>query len=242
MADPTLTVADNANGTATATIASGGAGAVNTVYSQKIDPSFATAAWVNSGNRTGNGTVPLTFSNGCYFGQVRTDGGLVSEAIYFGVTDGTKSLYQQILEAVQARILLLDLSGVLDANVVIREWPKLQAEDVPATGTGIILCPTKALSPPGDGTIDRDEVTYPAHLVFVSKASPPLDGTNVNPWALHLERTAKAFRSQRLSGVTGVYTCSVENFDVVNIPHWLNNRWVSGLLLKFKARESRGIT
>jgi hypothetical protein len=78
---PTLAIVDNADGTATATITGGDAGAVNTVYTQRIDPYFSANAWTVAGSRAGNGSVTLTLDGGLYVVVVQTDGAATSPVV-----------------------------------------------------------------------------------------------------------------------------------------------------------------
>lgn len=70
---PAMTVVDNHDGaTALATITGSSVTAVNHVMTSVV--SVAGTTWVDSGNRTGNGTVTLTLSPGRYWAQVKSVG------------------------------------------------------------------------------------------------------------------------------------------------------------------------
>lgn len=247
-AAPTLAVVNNDDGTATATIAVGDSSADNTVYVQRIDPNFRTQAWASAGTRTGNGTVTLTLASGVYFAQVRTGSGAVSQAVYFVVTDGTKSITDQIADAVVARLQLASLPSIADASIVKREWESPQ--NLPSEDC-VLVCPVKLSMPWQDGTTIHDDVGYDFAVVFLKRVGgvdadtglqeATLDGTSIDLWGHRIEKAGAAFRQQPLTGVTGVFFCAVEPFKLVTVPHWAAGRWVSGLTLRFKHRESRGL-
>ena len=84
-----LNVADNADGTgATASIAGSVNGTTNTVYYAP----YGSTAWVNGGNRSGDGTVSLSItSSGLYWAYVLNDNAgteLTSVPVQFSVTTG----------------------------------------------------------------------------------------------------------------------------------------------------------
>ena len=118
----TLTIADQADGTgATATVA-GSLGAAVTVYTDSFDGELGTGAWTSSATRTGDGTADLVLATGHHFAYA-VAGALVSPVVYFTVTDGVAAVCQRIDEAVQARLRLIGLAGIANADIVVREVP-----------------------------------------------------------------------------------------------------------------------
>ena len=238
---PVVDVVDNANGTATATIANGDAGAVNTVYTRRITGGFKTGLWTSSGTLTGNGIVPLTLTAGHYFAQVRTNTGAVSSLVYFTVTDGTAPIEKTILEAVRARLILLDLSGIADANVLVFVEKPPTIRDL-ATRPAIAIYSPKREFPLDQAVNSHDGISYSVVVCAIDTIDITTEITDGPVRALWIEQIARGFSRQLLTGATTVYDCVVSPLDTPVRSNWqTDNLWVSGHVLKFTSREPRGM-
>lgn len=85
---PTLAVVDNGDGTVTATVGNSISTSTNTFYYHQT----GTTSWTSGGSRTGNGTIPVSLTNGRYFGyviSVVSDTSAVSSLVTFTVINGT---------------------------------------------------------------------------------------------------------------------------------------------------------
>lgn len=246
---PTLAVADNADGTGgVATVSGGDASATHTLYSQAVDGELGTAAWTSRGSRTGNGTITITVSSslpvGYYWWRVvaATAGGeSLSNLVYQPLTSGTTAVLYRCLTGARSRIQGLALSGVANASVVIREVPNaryLQAGDVALPAVVIAPVLGEQMNPAA-GTNVRDDVGYPVGVFLVAASNQNLDPVALNyKWR---EQIARAFRNQKLPGVTEVWGCAVEPSAITDPGAWEKNHFVSAMVLRFASREVRGI-
>lgn len=166
--------------------------------------------------------------------------------VYSTALDTSESIHYQCLEAAQTRIRSLALVGIASANVVVK---KLPIDRLIARKTGpiplpcILLTPRRQVMDPKQGVTSMDDVMYPilCTIVATDNQEPTLvDG--LTEQTLWIERIAKAFRNQRLPGVSSIVITSVDPQDVVAPRLWTQNVLASGLLLKFVSREPRGLT
>lgn len=244
-----LAVSDNADNTGgVATISGGDAGVTNTVYSQRVDGELGTAAWISRGSRSGNGTISLTIGGtltaGYYWWRVQSvtaGGSAESNLVYQPLTDGASAVLYRCLTAARSRIQGLSLSGIANVSVVIRTAPldrHFHSGDVALPG--VVLAPvlSEQMSAAA-GTNLRDDVGYPIG-VFILAA----DNQTLTPVAAQYkwrEQIARAFRNQKLPGVSEVWSCVVEPAAITEPGAWNRNLYVSALILRFFAREVRGI-
>ena len=241
MAAPTLTVTDNADGTgAVATLAGGTVGATNIVYYQPVNGQLGSATWSVGGFRTGNGTVSLSLATGFYWFHclaVEAPSTLVSNFVYLAVTNGTDPIHERILDAVQARIQGLALSGVPSGQVYVRKVPWTKETTFPCVQVAPIGVERIQ---PNQGTNVRDDIGYPV-LVVLADTDDQKQQTNRARNLLWRHRVIKAFRSQRLTGVSEVHNCTVEPQAILPPSEWRNDsRWIGALVLRFVTREARG--
>jgi hypothetical protein len=193
---PTLAIADSANGTqAVATISASTTGSTNVVQVQST--SVIGAAWTNAGSRSGNGTVTLTLTRGYYWGRVAsTKDGLTSYSnnVYFVVSAADDAILTTILEALQAKVQSLLLSGVAGSSIIIRKLP--YDEDV--TKPAVVICPYQESLSPNDGTNERDDINYRVSIVLMRASNRDLT-SNMNWLALARERIRKSIHNQPLT-------------------------------------------
>jgi len=232
----TLTITDLADGTgATATIA--GSSGANTVYTQAFDGDLGSGAWTSGGTRSGDGDVTLSLAAGHYFAYV-VNAGVASPVVYLVVTTGASSVVKQILDAVQARLRLIAYSDIDAANIEIREIRTDENMELPCC---IVSESQLAVGMnPKDGPLSRDDVVYPIDVAFFAASNR--SHLDIGQHTLWLERAAKAFRNQRLSGVVTVTKCEVTPGIPVDRDAWVSNKFVGALTLKFTSRETRGLT
>jgi hypothetical protein len=164
-----------------------------------------------------------------------TVGGVPSiAAVAYGtITDGTKSVYQKILEATQTKIRSLSLAGISSANIVVREVPI--SRDL--TAPGVVIAPQRPIMSPTAGTNQQDEVVYGVIAGVFDNDNQ--SQSNTAKYTLWLEQIAKAFRGYRLAGVSEVYNCAVVPSDAISQRDWLANKFIGAILLQFTARELR---
>lgn len=250
IAAPTVAIADNEDGMgATATVTEATQGTTNTIYTQPLTGDLGVGEWSSAGSRSSNGAVALDLDPGIYRGYCLSElsgNSRASEVIDFIVTTGTSSIYSQILDAVQARLRLLQLAGLESANVVVREVPleRLLPDELgQLTGNaGIVIAPQRDTFDPRAGVTTHDDLVYGVWVCFFASSNQDRTGAKIPGVTLWRERVSKAFRNQRLPGVSGVFNSGVESSDVFPYQAWVSNRTISSLLLKFTSRESRGLT
>lgn len=240
----TFTYTDQADGTGvTLTVAGGGALDSHVAYTQAFSGGLGSSGtWTNSGNRTGNGTIDLSLTNGHYFGYVLTGGSTLSSINYFVSTSGTESVHYRCLEAVRARILLCDLADLADASVVIRQLPSDRGFD---DGTydlpGIVISQIGVENQsPAEGTNVRDDVQYPVTITILAGSNQDLV-TNQEKYLKWREQINRALRNQRLTGVDEVYRITVTPGPITSPNAAWNNYYHSQLIVRCVSREVRGI-
>lgn len=247
---PTLAVSDNADGTGgVATISGGDAGSTHTVYSQTVDGELGTSTWTSRGSVTGNGTVAVTPTADRYYWwyakAVLSGSQSISNLVYQPITSGAFSVHYQCLLAAQARIQGLSLSGIASASIRVQKVPVASADLWGATKTyafpGIILSPlgTERMNPMA-GTNVRDDVGYPV-VVSIFDADNQSVTANHNKYLLWRQKIARAFRNQRLPGVSEIIYATVETGPILDPAQWMQNRFHSAMTLRFTSREIRGI-
>jgi hypothetical protein len=147
------------------------------------------------------------------------------------------AVYNDILNQVQTQLRALDLTGIADANIVIRKRPTQRA--LPAM-PGILICPWG--SPTIDrsaGTNERDDIEYPVLIATVNvNAMSQTDNVSRNlGWH---EDIRQEFINQRLSGVTSVSACFVDPRDSFDPSAFDNSTDLGWMILRFLSREVRG--
>ncbi len=145
----------------------------------------------------------------------------------------TKAYLQSIMEAIQTTIQGLNLSGIDDASVVIREVPIRRDLALPA----VVIAPQKTTCNPADGVLGFDDVLYGVTVRIF--AADNQSQSNTATYTLWLEQVAKAFRSRRLSGVPQVITCRVEPDETIPLIGWADNVFVGNQVIKVLCREPR---
>lgn len=235
----TLTIVDNADGTgATATVAGSQAAADNCIFVQPLTNLLPAGDPLDATQLAGDGSVLLDLDAGHYLAWcLSIDGGTltVSQAVPFVATDGTQSVYRRILLAVQAKIRLLALSGIAQENVTVRSIATEQGVTYPAA----IIVPQRPVTNPRGGVLGADDVQYGVIVVLLAADNHAADNTaTYTDW---LERISRAFRNQRLAGVSEVHSCEVSPGDAIDRQGWDNQRFVGLQILKFISREPRGV-
>ncbi|MBE3132933.1 MAG: hypothetical protein IMZ55_05630, partial [Acidobacteria bacterium] len=195
----------------------------------------------------GDGTVAISLASGHYLAYTKSTVLTVTAAsspVYFVVTDADEAVHYQILTAVKARVLAATLAGIANASVLVKKLPLERlflGESAPAL-PGVIISPQRPAMPPAAGVTSKDDVIYGVLITLIAADNQEITvAANMDAYLLWLEQVAQAFRHQRLTGVSEVFDCSVEPYDPVLPQAWAQNKWASAVLLKFTAREPRGI-
>lgn len=239
---PTYTAVDNADGTGiTVTIAGGTGGETHTVYYQNINGEIDTWTFTSGGSRVGDGTVVVAVS-GFHWWYVSSSvsGVSVVKAGYASTADS--STHYQCVESAHARILLLTLPGLSNDDIQIRKLPiDREWEDGTFNYPGIIVSSMGAESQsPQQGTNVRDDIEYPVFVSILAAENQDLVA-NHDRYLIWRQRINKAFRQQKLPGVSCVVQCKVQPFPIKSTNAFFNNVHHSSLLIRCVSRETRGI-
>lgn len=244
---PTLAITDNEDGTVTATLSGGDSGATNTVYTQPADGNLATSSWTSRGSRTGNGTVGFSLDRGVYWFRANTT--LLTESYdatlaYKAITDGELAMHERIIQAVVSRIQALTLAetddspGAIGSSQVLAQMiGESDAIALPA----VLVTPEEEAETVEVLTNARDDWGYPVRVAIVDRSSA--NYTASRPKYLRWrEQIGRAFQGQRLAGLTEAFICQITPAKIIDARVGEFQTMVSGLTLRFKVRQSRGLT
>lgn len=244
----TYTWTDNEDGTGATVAISGGAGLdSHSVYSQRFTGGLGSdGVWTLSGSRLGNGSVSLNLDPGHFFGYVvSSSGGVdsISSVEYFATTSGSDSIHFLLLQAIQARIIAVNLADV-GSNVLIRKIPTERGHDSETYPyPAVIVSPLGTEQLPG-GTNVRDDIGYPVLVSILAKNNQDLSETNLNKFLLWRELIAKAFRGDQqlvTGGDWNAHRTKVEPGPVISPSAVWNNLFQCSLTIRCEARQTRGL-
>lgn len=240
--------ADNQDDTgATVTVSGGNPLDTHDVYCQRFTGGLGTSGtWVLHGSRTGNGTVSLTLEAGHYLGYViSTVSGVssISAVEYFAVTTGTDSIHFLLLQAIQARIIAVNLTEV-GSNVLIRKIPTERGHDSSTYTYPAVIVSPMGSEQLGGGTNARDDIGYPVLVSILAKNNQDLSETNLNKFLLWRELISKAFRGDQqlvTGGDWNAHRTKVEPGPVLSPTAVWNNQYQCSLTVRCEARQTRGL-
>lgn len=242
---PTLAVADDGDDTgATATISDSSAGSANVVYTRAVSGGLGSSAWVNSGNRTGDGTVSLDLAAGYYMAYVEStlnSQTSSSNVVYFVVTTGGDAVLIKCWDAVLARLQLMTFAGMNVANFTKRKIPYNRKLTESEAKPGAFITPVPETQNPREGTNLRDDVGYGIAIVVIRVSNEDLT-SNIDSTVLWRQQINKAFRNQRLDGVVENTNCTVEPGSIFNPAHFGEGYDVFSMTVRCWCRETRGLT
>lgn len=230
----TLSVVDQGDGTgATATIA-GAAGYTNDVYVYSF-AADGTLTLEDTFTRSGNGTIDLVLGVGSYFAVMANDDFFASTPDFFFVTDDAESLYGDLLAAVKTTLLALALPDI-GANVLLKKFVWFRDG---------VTYPAAFVAPyneqwPNQGTNASDDTGYGIAITLVRTSNRVNDLAADDQMLSWRETVRKAFRSQRIGGVSADhYTTLVEPGPVFDPASFGNQFDATIIYLRAWAREGR---
>ncbi len=247
---PLLAIVDHGDGSATATIAGSTAGSTNTLYYQAVDGQLGGSTWIAAGSRTADGTITLTVPGGYYWwyaASVISPDEVVSNMVYQNIASAADPVHWQCLEGVQAVVQSMSLAGVANTSIVVRKLAADRILGALKAGTlgvplpAVILLPDTEQQDAAQGNNSLDDIVYPvlAMLIMVDNQEPTL-AANLPTVLQWRERLNRAFRQQRLAGVSTIIDATVEPHTIVDPQGWAAGYFVSALCIKFTSREPRG--
>ncbi len=214
------------------------------IWIRSFSGQLGQGGWTLADQRLGSGNITLDLPAGHYFAYalLRTDiTQLVSEVIYFSITDGLESVHTRCLEAAQARIRMLNLEGLENEQVLIEKLPTNRHLPSEVALPAIVLSPTRATMPVEAGTNSMDDVRYDVLVtIFDRDNQEPSLVENLERHLLWRQQIARAFRNQRLPGVPEIIQTEVEPDESVHERSWKRELMTSMVRLRFISREVRG--
>lgn len=248
LATPTLTVEDDEDLTGvTAVVASGDSGATNTLYYQNVSGELGSGTWTSAGSRVGNGTISVSLAvRGFYWWYVKSvllTESVISNLVYEPVTDGEDDVITRCIAAVVSRVQLLDLEDIGSTGVhaiPIADDPAMRPT-LP-TNPCCVVCEEPTPRQYAAGTNVRDDVGYAIQVLF-------MDSTGLGPnapvgkYRMWRQKAERAFRFQRLPGVTESYlACGIEPLKTLSPERpAMYDQMVSGFTVRVNTREVRGL-
>lgn len=241
---PTYTWTDNKDGTG-ATLTTSGLVADLTfeIWVQPFGRRIGAAgAWSLNRTGVGNGTFALSLPVGYYFAYAFPSKADMSPVAYFAVTDGEDSVHFRAMQAVEAKIKLLDLDGL--TTVITRKLPTDRGigdtgADIPLPAVVISTMGIEA-QPQNQGTNQRDDVDYPVNVTILAADNGDLV-TNQARYLKWREQINRAFRNQRLDGVPEIMICRVQPAQITAAQQFWANVYHSSLIVRCVSREVRGM-
>ena len=235
---PILSVVDNADGTATATVSDSTPGSANVVLTIAVDSDFVAGIWISGGSCVGDDAVVLTLDDGLYWARVESTLNrqtVVSAPCYFRVSSTSQAVYQAVLQSIQAKIIALGLS-ISAENVVVGKVANDRNHSKPC----ILISPYRREElKAAAGTNLRDDIGYQIQISILD-ADNRDPSANLNTYLLWREQIRRAFHNSRLAGVGSVYSTQVMPLQVVDADAWFQrNQFVSGLVVHCISRETR---
>lgn len=143
------------------------------------------------------------------------------------------------LTAIQTAIQNLDLTGILDASVVIAKLPlKRFLENATIAFPAVLLTPEKETL--AAANTDADDIGYGVSVAIIYADNQERTGTGNLDAILQARQSIIAeFRNQRIPGVTSSWTCRIEPGPVVSVPAYAENLLVSAFTIRVMCRQSR---
>jgi len=158
-----ITFTDNQNGTITATTTNSALGAVHEIFLQSLKPKQADWQFQSKGSIAGNGNIVIPHV-GAYFAYSVASG--VAEPVTFGIaTANEESTHFRCLEAIQARLKMVNLPEIDDQNILVRKLPVSRQSPFEFNGTTCIMVAPPGVEGQSDsaGTNARDDIVYHAN-------------------------------------------------------------------------------
>lgn len=154
------------------------------------------------------------------------------------------SVHYQCLTAVQTTIQGLDLTGIDDTAILVKKLPLARVIETEALSLPVILItPTQAVIDPSAGNNVFDDIGYGVlvSILYADNQESTCEA-NLDTVMLAKETISKAFRQQRLTGVSESIQCRIEERETFSASAYRENLLVSSLVIRAICRETRGTT
>lgn len=247
---PTITAIDNADGTATVTIADSEAGANNSIqvaaWATLDQGSFD---WAEVGDGIGDGeSDPIELDSGAYWFRVVStlDGETAcSNLIYLFVTDGLVPIHGLLIDAAVAALRALTFAGIESSKIVglqVLTDEKSAVSAIPA----VLVCPLGAESmSPEAGTNASDDIGYPIAVVFLAASNDAHTG-NRDARLLWRERAVDHFIRNRMAVTLPAGSHLIDQFiepqNAIDPGSWFQKQlFLSAFVVRCVVRKQRRV-
>jgi hypothetical protein len=248
-AQPTITVVDDEDGSATVTVSGSDAGSDNEVFWSRYGGNWEeSTAWTSGGTRSGDGDIPVTLgTSGVYlFHVVSTAGGAaVSLPVFRYVSNGSSNPASALLSLIQARVIALQLDGIPDSRVFTHTFLDdcyARALESPCVLIGHVDRPAY-LSGTAAPT-NRDAVVYPVLVAPVAPANLNQNATVRDRWfnwsyRIKAALTQKGFASGGAD--FAIVSSALQPGPLVHPEWWRRNAFAAPDVFRFEVWQPRGI-
>lgn len=218
----------------TAAVAGSGGAAVS-ILTAPADEPFAGIVWEAVGSRLGDGDVACLMPKGFYFVAAKTAGECAVPTA-FAVTDGEDSLPVRCQAAVAARLKLATLPGIGN-----RIHEQLMPDGTELRYPCAVTHWVRSVATEESGLNGLDYLVWPVQVDFYD-VNPPTVHTGRNRFFGWLDAAGKAFRHQRLAGVSESAWCDVR-FGALVDPKAAEEAgyYLGSLTVAVTCRETRGV-
>lgn len=248
---PTITVADNADGTGgVITVTGSSGGSANQVFTN----SPRTGLWIAGNSRVGDGTIAVPVNAGYYWIYVlstlagqSTISNVLRTAFTLSLTAVRAQIHTAVVAGLQDIVNAGKLPGIADPTRVLSFWGVPDWRQIDLGSLPCVLAIGSGKDPAMHGTNIMDDYGHPVLIDYVDGAGDDFTMTPGGIFDLARERIKKFFIRQRLTAVTlgGFpvhYDTSFEPGPIVDFRPKPSFRFaVSEFTLRFTTREARGI-
>lgn len=240
----TLLPVNNGDGTVTVTVTGSTVGFTNTLYYQRVNTE-SPESWGSAGSRVSDGDITAALADGMYYLYVESSNGggsVISQPYQVTMSDtSTKDIFTRCMESAQDVIQSLSLTGLDNDKVYLRTIPR---DSSGLTFPCVFVCPygTEIHNPTG-GTNLKDEIIYPVLIAYLDSGNQESGNASARQtYLLARERIAKAFRNQRMPGISESILVQTNYLDVVDRSAWFDkNLYAGGIVLNITTWQTRGI-
>lgn len=241
-----MTVTDSSDGAnAVAAITGSGGTDTNTLYKATWSGATGTLTFASAGSRSGDGNI--TASTGVGYWLWLLESVVVATSVKTVVivfqnttttaTAGDPVIYR-VMDAIKTQIVALNLSGVTSTNVLIK-WLPRQFDTTTDPVPCVIISPAPIPETSPSYLVNTDHVGYPVMVTIIDKQNADFTA-NLSRNLKWRELLMREFRFQPLDTVAEAVTCVIEPKAIIDPAAFAKNLWVSSMVLRVTARESRG--
>ena len=236
---PTITAADNRDGTgAVVSITGGDAGSTHTLYAASWSGGLKAASFASVGSRTGNGLVTVAGLGYRWLYCVAEAAGAyaLSSMIGYRATSGDDDLFSQCLDAVTDKLKAMSFEGITSDKIAKQKLPW----NFEKISEGIFVSPVAEKF--GTEFNNAYDIGYGVQITTFAASNASLTG-NLSRHLMWRQQIRDAFHNQPLPGLAEVgYIAKVEPGPVIDIGAWKDQFDAGVWVVRPISREHHGIT